>query len=63
VDTAGLEHLAGVDVLNCPDETSIVLQVAGDMELLVKTLGSYPVYDMETTRPTLEEAFLTYYKS
>jgi ABC-2 type transport system ATP-binding protein len=28
VDMAGLEHLAGVDVLGCPDETSVVLQVA-----------------------------------
>jgi hypothetical protein len=33
------------------------------MEQLVKTLGSYPVYELETTRPSLEEAFLTYYKS
>ncbi len=63
VDTTGLENLDGVSILDCPDESSVVVQVAGDMELLVKTLGNYPVYDLETTQPSLEDAFLTYYES
>jgi ABC-2 type transport system ATP-binding protein len=62
VDIHGLEHLTGVEILDCPDETSISLQVTGDMEMLVRTLGSYPVLELETTHPTLEDIFLTYYK-
>jgi len=39
-----------------------VLQVTGTMEALVRALGSLPVLDLETRHPTLEEAFLAYYK-
>jgi ABC-2 type transport system ATP-binding protein len=62
VNSSSLEELAGVEILSRSDETSIVLQVTGDMEKLVKALGSYPVFDLETTRPSLEDIFLTYYK-
>lgn len=62
VNCRGLEELAGVEILSRPDETSIVMQVTGDMGKLVMALGSYPIFDLETTRPSLEEIFLTYYK-
>jgi ABC-2 type transport system ATP-binding protein len=61
-DIQSLQCLPGVNVLSHQDGTSIALQVAGDMEQVVKTLGSYPVLDLETSRPTLEEVFLEYYK-
>ena len=62
VEFASLGDLPGVEILSQIDETSVTLQVAGDMEELVRALGSFPVLDMETERPTLEEVFLTYYK-
>ena len=58
----GLENLPGVQVLASPDATSFTLQVTGDMEKLVKALGDYPVLDLETDHPSLEETFLAYYK-
>ncbi len=57
-----LENLPGVQVLADTDHTSFTLQVTGDMEAVVKALGEYPVLDLETAHPSLEEAFLAYYK-
>ena len=57
-----IENLPGVEVLPGADSTSFTLQVSGDMEQLVKALGDYPVLDLETEQPTLEETFLAYYK-
>jgi ABC-2 type transport system ATP-binding protein len=37
--------------------------VEGEMEALVKALAAFPVVDLETERPSLEEIFLTYYSS
>jgi ABC-2 type transport system ATP-binding protein len=62
VDPAALFSLSGVEVLAQGDGTSISLQVAGSMDRLVKALGAYPVSELETSRPTLEEVFLAYYK-
>jgi ABC-2 type transport system ATP-binding protein len=61
VECGNLESLEGVKILGRSDGTSISLQVTGDMEALVRTLGNYPVLDLETERPTLEEVFLAYY--
>jgi ABC-2 type transport system ATP-binding protein len=58
-----LGALPGVEVLARPDERTITLQVAGDMETLVQALGSLPVQDLETSRPSLEEVFLAFYKN
>jgi hypothetical protein len=33
------------------------------MDLLIKALGDFPVRDLETSRPSLEEVFLAYYKT
>ncbi|HSF83451.1 MAG TPA: ABC transporter ATP-binding protein [Anaerolineales bacterium] len=57
-----IENLPGVEVLGGSDETSFTLQVTGDMEKLVKALGDYPILDLETAHPSLEETFLAYYK-
>ena len=62
VDCKNLDSLPGVDVLSRSDGTSITLQVAGEMDRLVKALGAYPVGELETSRPSLEEVFLAYYK-
>jgi ABC-2 type transport system ATP-binding protein len=55
--------LPGVTVLTHDDNTRVTLQVEGDMEGLVGVLGNLPVRDLETSRPSLEEVFLRYYKS
>ena len=56
-----LVELPGVQLISQLDQTSITLQVTGDMEALISTLGGMPILDIETERPTLEEVFLTYY--
>jgi ABC-2 type transport system ATP-binding protein len=56
-----LVELPGVQLISQLDQTSLTLQVTGDMEALINTLGGMPVLDIETERPTLEEVFLTYY--
>src|SRR4030043_2408465 len=55
-----LVELPGVEVLSQMGQTSLSLQVPGDMEQLVHALGQLPVLDLETERPSLEEVFLTY---
>jgi len=61
-DFSALVILPGVEVLSTVDQTCLTVQVAGDMEMLVRALGDLPVLDLETERPSLEEVFLTYYK-
>jgi ABC-2 type transport system ATP-binding protein len=63
VDSQALADLPGVTVLNRDKGTRVTLQVEGDMDSLIKALGSFPVRDLETTRPSLEEVFLRYYKT
>jgi ABC-2 type transport system ATP-binding protein len=54
-----------VGVLNATDiqrdGTNLTVQVEGEMDALIKALAAYPVIDLETERPTLEEVFLTHY--
>jgi ABC-2 type transport system ATP-binding protein len=61
VDTGMVEHLPGVQVLSRDDGGGLLLQVAGEMDSLIKALAQLPVSDFETERPTLEEIFLAYY--
>jgi ABC-2 type transport system ATP-binding protein len=63
VDSTGLENLAGVTLISRDDGQTILLQVEGDMDVLIKRLAAYPVSDFETERPNLEEVFLAYYES
>jgi len=63
VDSSALADLPGVKVLSQSDGISVTLQVEGVMDGLVKALGTFPVSDLETARPSLEEVFLAYYKT
>jgi beta-exotoxin I transport system ATP-binding protein len=62
VNFQSVGNIPGVRILTVSGDTSFTLQVSGDMEELVKTLGNYPVLDLETDHPSLEETFMTYYK-
>ena len=63
VDIGPLANVPGVTVLSQDDSTSVLLQVEGEMDGLIKTLAAFPVSDFETERPSLEEIFLAYYES
>jgi ABC-2 type transport system ATP-binding protein len=63
VDVGALAELPGVTVLDGGEETHVTLQVEGDMDTLIKALGRFPVRDLETARPSLEEVFLRYYQA
>lgn len=62
VDMGSLANVPGVTVLSQDDSTSVLLQVEGEMDDLIKALGAFPVSDFETERPSLEEIFLAYYE-
>jgi len=62
VDTSPLANVSGVTVLSQDDGTSVLLQVEGEMDSLIKALAAFPVSDFETERPSLEEIFLAYYE-
>jgi len=61
VDSGFLDDLPGVKVLARDDSSSVTLQITGDMDGLIKVLAVFPVADLQTARPTLEEVFLAYY--
>lgn len=62
LDTSPLASVQGVTLLSQDDETSVLLQVEGEMDKLIKALAAFPVSDFETERPSLEEIFLAYYE-
>ena len=62
VDPVQFLGLPGVELVNQVDNKIAKFQITGDMEAFVHTLGQTPVLDLETENPSLEEAFLTYYK-
>ncbi len=61
VDGRTLTQVPGVTLLSQDDGQTVLLQVEGAMDGLIKALAAFPVLDFETERPTLEEVFLTYY--
>ena len=63
VDIGPLSNVPGVVVLSQDDSTSMLLQVEGEMDGLIKALAAFPVSDFETERPSLEEIFLAYYEA
>jgi len=63
VDGSALAAVPGVSLLSRDDGLSVTLQVEGDMDGLIKALGLYPVRDLETARPSLEEVFLACYET
>lgn len=62
VDIGPLANVPGVTILSQDDGTSVLLQVEGEMDGLIKALAGFPVSDFETERPSLEEIFLAYYE-
>ncbi len=57
------EHLENIKVLRMNDDQhTYTLEVAGEMDALIKTLAKYPVRDLAIHRPSLEEVFMKYYK-
>lgn len=63
IDVNDLSRLPGIEVLSQAGQTSVTLQVTGDMEVLVQALGKMPVLNLETENSNLEETFLNYYKN
>ncbi|MDH5508681.1 MAG: ABC transporter ATP-binding protein [Anaerolineae bacterium] len=61
VDASSLAKVPGVSILSQDDGTSMLLQIEGEMDKLIKALSSFPVSEFETERPSLEEIFLAYY--
>lgn len=60
-DGSMLATVPGVTVL-AQDETTVQLQVEGEINPLIKALATYDVADFDTERPSLEEIFLAYYE-
>ena len=63
VDPEMLGSVDGVKLLSREDDTGITLQVEGEVDALIKALAAFPVVDLQTEHPSLEEIFLAYYKS
>jgi ABC-2 type transport system ATP-binding protein len=62
VETTFLLKVPGVTLLSSDDSTGLLLQVEGEMDPLVKALAAFPVVDLATEQPSLEEIFLAYYQ-
>ena len=61
VDSAPILAVPGVLVMGRDNGAGMLLQVAGEMDGLIRALAPMPVSELETERPTLEEIFLAYY--
>jgi len=61
-DADELFNVPGVELLAKDDGLSVLLQVEGEMDALIKAMAQYPVSDFETERTSLEEIFLAYYE-
>ena len=60
IDPQTFTQLEGVSLLSASDG-EMRLQVEGEMDGLIKALAAFPVFDLETERPSLEEIFLAHY--
>ena len=63
VDVKALAKVPGVSILSEDDSGTVLLQIEGEMDPLVKALAGFPVSDFDTERPSLEEIFLAYYET
>ena len=63
VDPAPLLAIPGVSLVSQDNSTVIELQITGDMDPLIKALGKYPIVDVQTARPSLEDIFMAYYEA
>ena len=62
VDTRPLTMLKSISLVSKGNGLDITLKVEGGMDKLIKTLAKYPISNIETLHPSLEEIFLDYYK-
>jgi ABC-2 type transport system ATP-binding protein len=63
VPRSALEEIVNVEILRVNDnQHAYTLEVKGEMDGLIKALASYPVLDLEISKPSLEEVFLKYYE-
>jgi ABC-2 type transport system ATP-binding protein len=62
VDSGEFQALPGVFAVRV-DGDSIHFHVSGGIDPVVKAAARHEVRDLEVTRPTLEELFLTYYRA
>jgi ABC-2 type transport system ATP-binding protein len=60
VDAAEFRRLPGVSELVAQDNR-VSFKIEGDVDPVVKAAARHPVRDLEVTRPSLEEVFLTFY--
>lgn len=61
VNLAPLANVPGVSLL-AKNDLHATVQVEGELDGLIKALAAYPISDLETERPSLEEVFLAYYE-
>jgi beta-exotoxin I transport system ATP-binding protein len=61
VDPREFARLPGVSDLRREDAQRISFEAEGDIDAVIKTAARHTVTDLELSRPTLEEVFLTYY--
>jgi ABC-2 type transport system ATP-binding protein len=61
VDAGEFARLPGVAGVRA-DGATLRFQVIGDVDPVVKAVGRHRVRDLEVTRPTLEELFLSFYR-
>ncbi len=61
VDSAELRALPGVSDLEAADGR-VAFKATGDIDPVLKAIARHNVVDLEFSRPTLEEIFLTYYE-
>ncbi len=62
-DIGALLAVPGVSLISRTAPDSLHLEAAGSLEALLKALAAYPVQDLESEHPSLEEVFLAYYRT
>ncbi len=62
IDPTPLAQVPGVSLVSMQDGVEVLLQVQGEMDPLVKALAAFPVLELDTERPSLEEVFMAYYE-
>ena len=62
IQASAFENLAGITILPQEQETVLSFEASGDLDAVIKAIAQYTVLDLNMERPSLEEAFMAYYK-
>ncbi|NLZ38615.1 MAG: ABC transporter ATP-binding protein [Firmicutes bacterium] len=62
VEPSEFSHLPGVSIVRQMSDTELLLQVEGEVDLLIKALAGKKVADLQSEHLSLEEVFLAYYQ-